>query len=255
MAWKGRLKPSPPTGADDRIRVLGAQAQQSLEADRCGEAILLYERMLAHDPDHEHARQGLVRARTMGAETARRHEARLHAADEALARGDRDTARHSLEGLLEAGADHDAIASRLEKLDDRRGLLTQAGRSAGTFQGEARLSALPSRPSSRRAFATAWCLLVLSLAAIVALSWERLVSRLVETPAPGTRLLPRATLAEPTAGARALAEARQRVEKGELHAALDALDRIAPEDAAYPFARQLRERLAQGEPARGESGP
>lgn len=250
---EGHLKPTPPAGADDRIQALGAQAQQSLDGGRFDEAALLYERMLAHDPGHEQAQRGLERARSLGSEAARRHEAALHAADEALARGDRETARRTLEELLEAGADRDGIAARLEKLDDRRGLVTLGATSAGALRREIGRAALPARHLSRHAFATFWCLLVLSLAASVAFSWDRLVSRLVEAPLPSARLLPPAApLAGPTAGERALADARQGVEKGDVTAALLALDRIAPGDAEYPFARQLRERLAQGEPGQRE---
>jgi DNA-binding response OmpR family regulator len=58
--------------------------------------------------------------------------------------------------------------------------------------------------------------------------------------------------APPTGGERALAEARRRLDAGDAAAALVVLDRVGPQDAAYPFARQLRqqaERALHAEPS------
>jgi len=205
----------------------------------------VFGRLLLQDPADESARQGLARARALASEAARDDEAQLHEADAALARGERALARRALEELRSRGADPDALAPRLEKLDERRGAISLGTpwlQASGTVAGpgpEAR------RGPSRRAFAVFWCALFLTLGAGVAWSWDRLMTRLVEAPAPSARPVPPGTrLPQPTPGERALAEARESLERGELHAALQSLERIAAEDPAYPFARQLRERLA-----------
>lgn len=233
----------------DRIEALGAQGRRLLDAGQVGEAALLFERVLLHTPDDEAARQGLARARAAASEVERSGRARLDAADTALARGDRDEARRIIEDLLEAGLEPSAAAARLEKLDERGGLVTLFAPAPRAMR-ESAFAPLPARPLSRRAFATFWCLLVLGLGASVAFSWDRLVGRLVEAPSPDLRVAPAATrLPQPTAGERALSEARRLVEAGDVNAALASLDGIGPGEAVYPFARQLRERLARGEAA------
>jgi hypothetical protein len=236
-------------GPEGRIQALGAQGRRLLDAGQLGEAALLFERVLLHAPHDEAAREGLDRARAAASEAERTGRAQLDAADAALARGDRGEARRILEDLLLAGHDPDGATTRLEKLDERGGLVTRPAPAPRAVR-EAGLPPRPARPLSRRAFATFWCLLVLSLGASVAFSWERLVGQLVEAPAPDARLVPPATrLPQPTAGELALTEARRRVEAGDVKAALVSLDGIGPGEAVYPFARQLRERLAHGEAA------
>jgi len=237
-------------GPERRIEALRAEGRRLLAAGCFGDAGLLFERVLLHAPADEAALQGLARARAAASEAERDGRAQIDSADAALARGDRREARRILEDLLAAGVAPDATASRLEKLDERAGLLTllvPASRAAGE---SALRPTVPARRLSRRAFATFWCLLVLTLGASVAFSWDRLLGRLVEAPAPDERVAPPSTrLPDATPGERALSEARRRLETGDVRAALVSLDGIQPGDAVYPFARQLRERLARDDRA------
>ncbi len=235
------------TPPESRIEALLAEGQALLVARRCREAALVFERVLLHDAECARARCGLERARAAESEEARRREARIQTAHEAIAEGDRDTAREILEGLLESGGDRDLVLSLLDRLDERRGLVALRPPGLATTRARVMRAAEPGG-GGRRAFAFGWTLLTLTLAASVAFSWERLVERLVEAPAPSAHLGPPATrLPRPSAGEVALAEARDRAERGDATGALGALDRILPEDAAYPYARQMRERLGAPE--------
>jgi hypothetical protein len=79
------------------------------------------------------------------------------------------------------------------------------------------------------------------LATGVASSWDRLLDRLGRAPSPSSQPAPPATsLAAPTPSERAVADARRLLDQGETAAALTVLDRISPDEPAYPFARELR---------------
>ncbi|HET7294985.1 MAG TPA: hypothetical protein VFM88_21380 [Vicinamibacteria bacterium] len=231
------------TPFESRSEALLAQGRKLLDEGRSDAAVLVFERILIQDPGSSPAREGLERARAEQSESARRREAGLRAARAALVDGDRGRAREILEGLLEGGGDRDAALSLLDRLDERRGLVALGAPS----RSPARLlpsSAPASGGSARRAFAFGWALLTLSLAGSVAMRWERLVGHLTAAPLPTVRPGPPSTrLPAPTAGDVALAQARERSERGDVQGALGALDRVSPEDAAYPYARQLRERL------------
>lgn len=244
MASRDTLPEAPAPPSASRIEALLADGHALLEAESWREAALLYERVLLHDPDCGAARIGVERARAGVSEEGRRREARIREAHEAVARGDRGTAREILEGLLESGGDRDAVLTLLDRLDERQGLVTVgAPRVARPHPSTVRGPETNRR--GRRAFAFGWALLTLFLAGSVAFSWERMVGRLVEAPAPSVHFGPPATrLPRPSVGDVALALAREHAERGDVRGALGALDRIAPGDAAYPYARQMRERLA-----------
>lgn len=227
-----------------RLKELRAQGLGLLGEGRHREAALVFERLLLQDPADATARRGLESARALASDAARDEEARLHAVDVALARGERALARRLLEELQSRDADPDALGSRLERLEARRGAFGLPAPATASSPAEVTGATVKQGPS-RRAFAAVWCVLLLVLGAGVASSWDRLVTRLVETPAPNAHPVPPGTrLPQPTAGERALAQARESLERGELRAALASLDRIAADDPAYPFARQLRERVA-----------
>jgi len=70
---------------------------------------------------------------------------------------------------------------------------------------------------------------------------RRLLDRLTRAPSPSSRPAPPASsLAAPTHGERAVADARRLLDQGEAATALALLDRISPDEPAYPFARELR---------------
>jgi hypothetical protein len=108
----------------------------------------------------------------------------------------------------------------------------------------------PGRPGPaawpRRVLASLWAVLLTVLASSMASSWEGLMSRLAGGPVPA-----RAVMSIPTPpvtttlGEQAIAEARRLGERGDLQGALLALDRVPPQDPAYPFARHLRGQAAQ----------
>jgi hypothetical protein len=237
---------APANPSASRIEALLAEGRSLLAAERWREAALVFERVLFQDADHDAARSGRERARTGASEEARRREGRIQAARAAAAEGDRDTAREILEGLLEDGGDQDVVLSLLDRVDDRQGIVTVG--TPGVARAHASVVRSPAGSGrGRRVFAFGWALLTLTLAGSVAFSWERLVERLVEAPAPTANFAPPTTrLPQASRGDRALTQARERAEQGDVEGALGALDRIAPEDAAYPYARQMRERLGAG---------
>ena len=104
-------------------------------------------------------------------------------------------------------------------------------------QPDARVSAVSW---SRRAFAAASTIVLVVLGASVFSSWDRLLFGLTRPPSPRSDQAA-AWPAPPTGGERALAEARRLLDAGDAAAALVALDRVGPQEAAYPFARQLRQ--------------
>jgi hypothetical protein len=225
----------------DRVRALVDEAGALLRSGRSREASLVFGRVLIHDPSHAEARTGIERSRLAISEEERRNEARYEDARAALARGDRVTARRLIGEVLESGGHHDQAAALLDRLDERPGmLLTPSGASvrvkaAGGPVTEAR------RTFTRRAFVSAWTLALVLLAGGLAFSWERLVDRLVEPPSPAARgIAPPARRVPVTSADLSLAEARRCLESGDAAAAIKTLDRIAPADAAWPFARQLR---------------
>jgi hypothetical protein len=242
-ASRDTLPEAPANPSASRIEALLADGHALLDAERWREAALLYERVLLHDAGCGAARRGVERARAGFSEEARRREARIRDAQEAVAKGDRGTAREILEGLLESGDDRDEVLTLLDRLDERQGLVTVGGpRVARAHPPTVRGPEANRR--GRRAFAFGWALLTLILAGSVAFSWERLVGRLVEAPAPSVHFGPPVTrLPRASDGDVALARAREHAERGDVAGALGALDRIAPGDAAYPYARQMRDRL------------
>lgn len=226
---------------DDRIRTLVAQAEASFATGEPGEAALVFGRILAHDPGHAAAREGLERAKNAVSEAERRGEAQLAEAGAALARGDAGRARELLRAVIDAVGNNDAAAALLDRLDERRGLLLTTSALPG--EAAAKASAYPETGSSgmRRAFVAAWTVAIVLFAGSLAFSWERLLDRLVQPPLPSAEgLAPATRLSQPTIADASLSEAKQRLEAGDPATALLALGRIEPGDAAWPYAQQLR---------------
>lgn len=98
----------------------------------------------------------------------------------------------------------------------------------------------------RRALASLWVLLLAVLASSVTSTWEGLMARLAGAPAPaGPPSTTPSSLSAATPGEWAITEARRLGERGDLAGALAALDRVKPQDPAYPFARQLHGQAAE----------
>jgi hypothetical protein len=227
----------------DPVRSLLVRGLQLLDRNQGREAADLFGRVLLRDPGNAEARQGLKRARAFVHETERVLDAQIEQAGRALEAGDGDRARALLEDVVSKGGDRDRAHAMLDRLDPRIGSLEGLGRAE-----EAPLRTLP--PPSRRAWArpaliAAWGMAFASLAVGIGSRWDRLLVSLSRTPSPTSRPGPPTTqVPVPPAGERALTEARELLDRGDAAGALAALDRVSPQEPAYPFARQLRTHAA-----------
>jgi hypothetical protein len=234
----------------ERIQGLLAEGWRLLAAGEPREAALVFGRVALVESVHPEALRGLASARAAITESERRNDERLHDAQRALEKGDLAIARTALEAVIAEGGDRDQAATLLDRLDARGGRLDRVTSPAAdmTAHSVARGSAVSW---SRRAFAAAATIVLVVLGAGVFSSWDRLLFGLTRPPSPRTGT----AAAEPApaaGGARALADARRLLDAGDAAAALAALDRVGPQEAAYPFARQLRQqaqRALHGETA------
>jgi hypothetical protein len=239
--------------ATDRERIQGllAEGWRLLEAGHSKEAALVFGRVALVEPAGSEALRGLAAARAAVTESERRSDERLDQARQALESGDLAAARSALDVVIAEGGDRDRAVALLDRLDDRTGRL---GRPEARTSEDARVpDAGPDRASwSRRAFAAGWTVVLVMLGATVFSSWDRLLFGLTRPPAPRSESAA-ARSVSPVGGERAVAEARRLMDAGDAPAALAALDRVAPEEPAYPFARQLRQQVLRA--AHGDANP
>jgi hypothetical protein len=224
-----------------RLRRLLDQGRDLLSRERGREAADVFGRILLLDADNAEARRGLEQARAAAVEAERVLATRLQEAEGALAAGEDERARALLDEIIRNGGDRDRARDLLDRLDRRPGRLN-AGRGLWPSAGEAEEGAAMTSPAwSRRAVIGGWVVVFGVLAAGVASSWDRLLDRLTRAPSPSSQpASPASSLAAPTPGERAVADARRLLDQGETAAALTVLDRISPDEPAYPFARELR---------------
>jgi hypothetical protein len=229
--------------ATDPLQSWLARGLELLERSHGREAADLFGRVLLREPGNVEARRGLQRARACMHETERVLDAQLEQAGRALEAGDDVRARALLEEVVSKGGDRDRALAMLDRLDTRVGSLDGLG-----FDED--VSSPTPPPASRRAWVrpaliAAWAAAFASLAVGVGSSWDRLLVSLARTPSPTSRPGPPTTqVPVPLAGDRALAEARELLDRGDAKGALAALDRVSPQEPAYPFARQLRTHAA-----------
>jgi hypothetical protein len=223
----------------DRIQGLLAEGWRLLEAGDPREAARVFGRVALVEPASPEALRGLASARAAVTESERRNDERLHEAQRAFEKGDLTVARTALEAVIAEGGDRDHAARLLDRLDARGGRLdrVEAPLTEPAPRPVARVSAVSW---SRRAFAAAATIVLVVLGAGVFSSWDRLLFGLTRPPSPRSDQAA-SWPAPPTGGERALAEARRLLDAGDAAAALAALDRVGPQEAAYPFARQLRQ--------------
>ena len=229
----------------ERAQGLMSAAWALLEGARPREAALLFGRVLLQDPVHEEARKGLVLARTQAGELDRVLEERLQVARAAADAGDLPRARELLGEVIRLGGDRDRAHDLLDRLDDRGGLLparadTEPARSE-TSSGAASLGAARAW-WSRTLFASVCAVAFAAVTTTVAASWDHLLGRLERRPSPAGYAVTTLPLPPAPPGERALAEARRRLDHGDVRGALTALGDIRPDDPVYPFAEQLRQR-------------
>jgi hypothetical protein len=222
----------------ERIQGLLAEGWRLLEAGKAREAALVFGRVALVEPTRAEALRGLASARAAVTESERRSDERFDHAREAVEKGDLATARAALEAVIAEGGDRDGAVVLLDRLDDRAGRLGLPGSPDLPESG-----APAGRPGtvswSRRAFAAAWTAVLVLIGATLVSSWDRLVFGLARPPAPRTEAA-EGWSAPAIGGERAVATARRLLDAGEPAAALAVLDRVAPQEPAYPFARQLR---------------
>jgi hypothetical protein len=233
----------------DRIQGLLAEGWRLLEAGDPREAARVFGRVALVEPASPEALRGLASTRAAITELERRNDERLHEAQRALEKGDLTVARTALEAVIAEGGDRDQAARLLDRLDARGGRLDRIAAPAEALPRPITRASAVSW--SRRAFAAASTIVLVVLGASVFSSWDRLLFGLTRPPSPRSD---RAAVwpAPPTGGERALAEARRLLDAGDAAAALVALDRVGPQEPAYPFARQLRQqaqRALHGEPS------
>jgi hypothetical protein len=229
----------------ERVQGLVSEASALLEAEQPREAALVFERVLLQDPAHEEARRGLVLARARAGELERELEEKLQVARDSAAAGDLPNARGLLQEVIRLGGDRDRAHDMLDRLDERGGIVAAPGQ-----EEPAAANAPPSgrarRPArawwTRTTFATVCGIAFAAVTTTVAASWELLLGRLERRPSPAGYAVSTLPLPPAPPGERALAEARQRLDRGDVSGALSALADIRPDDPVYPFALQLRQR-------------
>jgi FimV-like protein len=227
----------------DPVRAWLARGLTLLARNQGREAADLFGRVLLRDPGNDAARRGLRLARACAHETDRVLDAQLEQAGRALEAGDRGGARALLEEVVSKGGDRDRAHALLDRLD------TRAGSLHGLALAEEPQPNAPPAPSRRTwvrpALIAAWATAFASLAVGLESRWDRLLVSLARTPSPTSRPGPPTTqVPVAPAGDRALAEARELLDRGDAAGALAALDRVSPQEPAYPFARQLRTHAA-----------
>lgn len=241
--------------ATDRERIQGllAEGWRLLEAGDPREAALVFGRVALVDPASPDAVRGLGSARAAITESERRNDELLHHARRALEKGDLTVARTALEAVIAEGGDRDHAATLLDRLDARAGRLDriEAPVVEAAPSPRTRASAVSW---SRRAFAGAATIVLVVLGASVFSSWDRLLFGLTRPPALRSDEAA-AVPAPPAGGDRALAEARRLLDAGDAAGALATLDRVGPREAAYPFARQLRQQAYRALHGEGSGAP
>lgn len=227
----------------DPVRALLIRGHALLDRNQPHEAADLFGRVLLRDPGNAEAQAGAKRARTAIQEGERAAAAQLEEAGRALDAGDEQAARRLLEDVVSKGGDRDRAHALLDRLDTRAGSLEGLEHDV---EARARTAPPPPRRAwARPALIAAWAMAFASLAVGVGSGWDRLLLSLSRTPSPTSRPGPPTTqVPEPPAGERALSEARELLDRGDAAAALATLDRVSPQEPAYPFARQLRTHAA-----------
>jgi hypothetical protein len=211
-----------------------SKGRRLLRRGRSLEAGLIFGRILVRDPGHAAARKGRRDAEAADAEQERRSLVRREDGERALGEGDTARARDLPGEALPRGPTPD-LPDRLDgpQSPSRPAMAAEFG---GTPETEFRRG----EGWHRNALVALWALGFALLASTVASTWERLVDGLAGVPSPRSMALPTSVIGLASGGDPALAEARRLIEEGDAVGALAAIDRVTPQDPAYPFALRFR---------------
>lgn len=263
---------SPGVERDAKIEQLLLAGLDHYFASQYEQAINIWTRALFFDRNHARARAYIERARRAQAERHRESEELLHNGASAYRRGDAREARRLLQAALDAGAPFEDAFPMLDRLNHLEAATSQPAvpRIRNLAHTPTGAAIDGGRSRSKQALALGFALLtVLAVGAYVVVSsrgerrpWSSLAGEQVtSTAAPAVREV---TFGVPTAGEMALAGAKSRMSRGDLHAALSTLERVRPTDPLKgevdrlraDVQRQLLRRASEGgpDPSAGDSG-
>jgi hypothetical protein len=217
-----------------------SKGRRLLRRGRSQEAGLVFGRILVRDPDHAGARRGRREAEAADAEQERRSLVRFQEAERALGVGDAARGRGLPDETLPRVGDPEPTLDLSDRLDGPRSRNRPAVAEVA-FGGAPETGFRRGEGWHRNALVALWALGFALLASTVASTWERLVDGLAGVPSPRSMTLPTSpVIGLASAGDPALAEARRLIEEGDAVGALAAIDRVTPQDPAYPFALRFR---------------
>jgi hypothetical protein len=217
-----------------------SKGRRLLRRGRSQEAGLVFGRILVRDPDHAGARRGRREAEAADAEQERRSLVRFQEAERALSVGDAARGRGLPDETLPRVGDPEPTLDLSDRLDGPRSRNRPAAAEVA-FGGALETGFRRGEGWHRDALVALWALGFALLASTVASTWERLVDGLAGVPSPRSMTLPTSpVIGLASAGDPALAEARRLIEEGDAVGALAAIERVTPQDPAYPFALRFR---------------
>jgi tetratricopeptide (TPR) repeat protein len=239
---------SPGVERDAKIEQLLLAGLDHYFASQYEQAINIWTRALFFDRNHARARAYIERARRAQAERQRESEELLHNGAVAYRRGDGREARRLLQAALDAGAPFEDTFPMLERLNQLEAATSPPAVPNARHLAHAPASAAADhvRARSKPALAAGAALLLMVAGGtyIVVSSrgewrpWSALAGgRGTPTSAPTVREV---AFSVPTAGEMALASAKRRMSRGDLHAALATLERVRPTDPMKREADRLR---------------
>jgi hypothetical protein len=217
-----------------------SKGRRLLRRGRSQEAGFVFGRILVRDPDHAGARRGQREAEAADAEEERRSLVRLQEAERALGEGDAARVRGLPDETLPRVGDRERTLDLSDRLDGPRSRNRPLAAEVA-FGGAPETGFRRGEGWHRDALVALWAIGFALLASTVASTWERLVDGLAGVPSPRAVTLPTSpVIGIASAGDPALAEARRLIEEGDAVGALAAIDRVTPQDPAYPFALRFR---------------
>ena len=229
---------------DDKIESLLLTGLDHYLAGEYDQAVVVWTRVLFFDRHHARARAYIDRARSALAERLRESEALLDDGVAALQRGDTVAARQLITSAVTHGGSLEDAQVLLERLDR---LEAAGGKTAAPVRRSRLRRIRPTThrdpaPQQQRWLPVAIVVVLGAVAVATAASWERVQPLLVSPAVPAVAApLPDADpLPIPTRAEVALSRAHALFQRGRLHEALRALDRMPAGDPLRPESDALR---------------